>query len=129
MSVFQDFVQDSKISRFPEDSQDLKILFSLTAEDLSDSKIFLLKIFQDFPRFSPRFQTILKTWMKTFSSDKDSEFAEFTVHQSLFMHYSPVHYSCYCSCVNFVRILYLCSPCLLNESIKMTLPFICKQNL
>jgi hypothetical protein len=66
--------------------------------------------------------------MKTFSSDKDSEFSDFTIHQLLFMHYSPEHYSCYCSCVNFVRILYLCSLCLLNESIKRTPPFICKQN-
>jgi hypothetical protein len=76
----------STISRFPrfprfqDFVQDLNILFSFTAKDLSDSKIFMLKIFKIFPRFCPRFprfQTILKTIMKIFSSDKDSRIFRF----------------------------------------------------
>jgi hypothetical protein len=109
--VCQCFCQCRNISRFPrfprfqDFVQDFKILFRFTAEDLSDSKIFLLKIFKIFPRFCPRFprfQTILKTRMKTFSSDKDSRIFRFycspvTIHLSLFTsHYSSEHYSFYC---------------------------------
>jgi hypothetical protein len=78
----------SRIPRFPRFQdfvQDLKILFSFTTEDLSDFKIFLLKIFKIFPRFCPRFpryQSILKTRMKTFSSNKESRIFRF--------YYSPV---------------------------------------
>jgi hypothetical protein len=49
--ILPDFVQDFK--DFP-DSQDFKILFSLTAKDLSGFKISLLKIFQDFPKILPK---------------------------------------------------------------------------
>jgi hypothetical protein len=70
---------------------------SFTAEDLSDFKIFLLKIFKIFllkiflkifntsPRFS-RFQTTLKTWLSTIWSYKDSKFSNFTVHCLLSLH-------------------------------------------
>jgi hypothetical protein len=89
--VCQRFRQCRNISRFPrfprfqDFVQDFKILFRFTTEDLSDSKIFLLKIFKIFPRFCPKFpsfQTVLKTRMKTFSSDKDSRIFRF--------YYSPV---------------------------------------